>query len=150
VPSDDDLRRLTDAVLRLADGTEVPVATHSFTWTPSGPSMTVTKNAPAFGLNFSGGFKFEMTPDGVEALREAVKDAPVDPAVDKQFDDWTCPGCGKGWDEIPAGHAWSLGFDLKTRKAGEYRCSDPPRIEDPIGEMMRTAQRISERLDGHE
>lgn len=136
-----------EAFLGLPDGTQVPVTVSSFDFAASRPAHTLAEFAlPKVDI----GWKLEIDPETAEAIHGPLKDAPVDEAVDRQFDDWTCPGCGKSWDEVPVGHSWSLGFDLKTRKATSYSCSDPPDIdgEAALWEYLELGQRLTDGLEG--
>jgi hypothetical protein len=79
--------------------------------------MTFHPGSPAFGLPPQRQIRDAPTPDPeMEALLYAAGKA----GGHERDPDWTCPGCGLPYDDLPFGHCWTYG-----RRDGDGSCSDP-------------------------
>lgn len=91
------LVRLGEGSLNLADGCTFVL-----------PKRTVPAEGVKLTMNFEVGFTADLTPAAIEAFRSLTAGAPVDPRVDKEWEAWRCPGCGRSHAEVKAGHAWQV------------------------------------------
>lgn len=101
--------------IRFGDASPIPVARLSMTVDGAAPRI------PASGFDHlpsEFGFITTFDAEASEALLAMVSDAPVDPAVDKRWDAWRCPGCGRSHAEVGSAHAWRI-------TGGVARCSGP-------------------------
>lgn len=82
--------------------------------------MTFHPGSPAFGLPPQRQIPDAPRPDMAALLYQVsrVGSHETDP-------DWTCPGCGRLYEDLPAGHSWSYG----TAPGVPGNCSDVSLVE---------------------